>query len=63
MPPGLQLSEQCTVVFVAYGSRGDVQPLALLALHLSHTVPGIQITLVTHQVHKVRSTSECTKVC
>lgn len=40
-------------VFVAYGTRGDVQPLACLACHLQHSYPGVQATLVTHEAHKV----------
>lgn len=38
------------VCFLVLGSRGDVQPLALLAAHLQATRP-LCVTLVTHTAH------------
>ncbi len=42
------------VLFLVLGTRGDVQPLALLAESLSVDM-GFQVTLVTHVAHQVRS--------
>ncbi|MEW5303348.1 MAG: hypothetical protein WDW36_006049 [Sanguina aurantia] len=41
------------VVFVAFGTRGDVQPLMVLALQLQHLGLKCRVVGVTHQAHKV----------
>lgn len=44
-----------TVIVCASGTRGDVQPLALLALHLASDRFGLNsVFLVTHRAHEVR---------
>ena len=40
-------------VFIAFGTRGDVQPIACLAEHLRrcHPQQGVRATLITHAAH------------
>ena len=42
-----------TVVFLALGTRGDVQPLASLACYLNKLI-GHEVAVATHLNHKVR---------
>lgn len=43
--------EHRNVVFLAFGTRGDVQPLACLAEELRRQQTGLQAVLVTHSQH------------
>lgn len=45
------------LIIVAQGTRGDVQPLALLARQLQHGCGhALQATIITHAAHAVRRT-------
>ena len=41
------------IVFIAFGTRGDVQPIACLAEHIRrcHPLQGVRATLITHAAH------------
>lgn len=43
------------IVFIAFGTRGDVQPIACLAEHLRRCHPqrGMRATLITHAAHHI----------
>jgi hypothetical protein len=40
-----------TTCFVAFGTRGDVQPLAVLACALAASHTGTRVTFITHAAH------------
>ena len=42
---------------LALGTRGDVQPLAVLAAELLHKQPAAQAHLITHVGHQVRGSA------
>ena len=46
--------QKVQVLFFALGTRGDVQPLAVLADSLKCREPAWALTLVTHAAHKAR---------
>jgi hypothetical protein len=52
------MRNRCCAV-VAYGTRGDVQPLALLAWQLQHEIAksdkNAAVTCITHHQHQVRN--------
>lgn len=49
----MQAEDKPLIIFCAYGTRGDVQPLAVLARYTQETIP-CRVCLVTHQSHQVR---------
>ena len=52
------VSTGASVLFFALGTRGDVQPLAVLADSLKSQEPGWLVQLATHGDHEV-ITAEC----
>ncbi|GBG81511.1 hypothetical protein CBR_g32500 [Chara braunii] len=46
------MSTSTTVLFLAFGTRGDVQPIAVLANALASAEPGWNIGFVTHKAHE-----------
>ena len=47
--------QEVQVLFFALGTRGDVQPLAVLADSLKCQEPAWAVTLATHAAHKART--------
>jgi hypothetical protein len=40
-------------VFLGFGTRGDVQPVAVLAVAFKRLHPAAVVTLITHSAHQV----------
>ena len=47
--------QEVQLLFFALGTRGDVQPLAVLADSLKCQEPAWEVTLVTHAAHEART--------
>eukprot|EP00897_Mesotaenium_endlicherianum_P005148 jgi/Mesen1/4661/ME000241S03706 len=45
------------VAFLAFGTRGDVQPLAVVAIALARTCPKFAVSFATHAAHEVSHTA------
>ncbi|KAK3258168.1 hypothetical protein CYMTET_32777 [Cymbomonas tetramitiformis] len=44
--------EKRTVIFIALGTRGDVQPLALLALAMAKSCDECRVSFISHEAHQ-----------
>jgi len=47
------MAADARIVFLALGTRGDVQPLAVLAAGLQRKQPVVQTHLISHAEHQV----------